>query len=82
MKATSKIKKTIKVLGRMILKMKMNQRRRNQLVDPFEGGLAINLSPQKLRVGLNEMLFKALNQSKKRKKRRMSKMKEKKTKNS
>ena len=84
MKATSRIKKTIKALRKMILKMKMNQMiTSSKQIDEIEGGLAINLSPPKYRMGLNEMLRKALNQTKKKTKmRRMSKMKEKKTKNS
>ena len=48
MKATSRIKKTIKALRKMILKMKMNQMiTSSKQIDAFEGGLVINLSPPK-----------------------------------
>ena len=45
MKATSRIKKTIKALRKMILKMKMNQMiTSSKQIDVLEGGLARNLS--------------------------------------
>ena len=48
MKATSRIKKTIKAPRKMILKMKMNQMiTSSKQIDEIEGGLAINLSPPK-----------------------------------